>query len=160
MGTKRVNVRPMKEDDLSRVVELDRLVSLRPWTYAMFSEELRLGSHCRVVEDEYGVIVGFLVARLLWDEWHLLSVGIAPVKRRSGLARKLVRELIVRAGQTASKAVILEVRVGNVSAIGLYGSLGFVSIGVRKNYYQDLHQPQDAVVMERLVCPGDELNPF
>ena len=39
----------------------------------------------------------------------------------------------------------LEVRVHNESAKELYRSLGFVEIGIRKNYYPDTRE--DAIIM-------------
>ena len=43
------------------------------------------------------------------------------------------------------KFITLEVRVGNIPAIGLYEKYGFKSLGVRKGYYQDNNE--DALIM-------------
>ena len=41
----------------------------------------------------------------------------------------------------------LEVRSGNERAIRLYRSLGFIDIGVRRDYYPGLVGREDAIVM-------------
>ena len=44
-----------------------------------------------------------------------------------------------------ANAVSLEVRVTNWGAQRLYGRFGFRPAGIRKNYYQELHE--DALIM-------------
>ena len=43
------------------------------------------------------------------------------------------------------QAVSLEVRVTNWGAQRLYGRFGFRPVGIRRNYYQELHE--DALIM-------------
>ncbi|MBF8274203.1 MAG: rimI [Magnetococcales bacterium] len=138
--------------DVPEIAALERMVNPHPWTETMFLEELRLGSLCRVLTKDSGTITAYLVARLLWDEWHLLAVAVAPANRGLGLARTLVQELIVHATQTAARAVMLEVRASNLPAANLYASLGFVPTGVRKNYYAGSYKAEDAIVMERRIA--------
>jgi ribosomal-protein-alanine N-acetyltransferase len=60
-------------------------------------------------------------------------------------------DLLREAELRDAPAVLLEVRLGNSSAIHLYESCGFVEIARRPNYYgQDLH----ALVMRK---PMDEV---
>ena len=45
---------------------------------------------------------------------------------------------------------VLEVRVSNAAAIGLYRSLGFESLGTRRAYYQD---GEDALLFVKDLVP-------
>ena len=46
--------------------------------------------------------------------------------------------------------VLLEVRAGNVPAIGLYEKNGFAKIGLRKEYYQN--PKEDALILQRSLA--------
>jgi len=43
--------------------------------------------------------------------------------------------------------VVLEVRVSNTAAIGLYRQLGFTDIGLRRDYYSAKDGREDAMLM-------------
>lgn len=150
-----MNGRSLTDEDVKSVVALDRTLNITPWTESMFLEELRLDSYGRVLVNDSATIVGYLVARLLWDEWHLLTIGVAVGYQRMGLAKELMRGLMTHGQRTISRAVLLEVRVSNLPAIKLYTSFGFVTVGVRKNYYLGPHESEDALVMERQIFLDD-----
>ena len=59
------------------------------------------------------------------------------------LTETLVKEL--RAA--GSEALLLEVRESNAPAIGLYEKMGFVSVGVRPNYY--FKPKENAIIMRK-----------
>jgi len=141
----------MLYEDVSAVAALDGNLNPTPWTEGMFLEELRLGSFCRLLIDDAGTIVGYLVARLLWDEWHLLIMGVAVRCQGQGLAQRLMRELVDHAQKNTSRSVLLEVRVSNHAANKLYSGFGFVTVGIRKKYYLGPHGPEDALVMVRQI---------
>ena len=63
----------------------------------------------------------------------------------------LLRELILAAD---ARRILLEVRTDNAPAISLYASEGFVTIGVRRRYYQP--SGADAYSMSREPVRIDE----
>ncbi|MBF0423302.1 MAG: ribosomal protein S18-alanine N-acetyltransferase [Magnetococcales bacterium] len=138
-------------DDIPHVASLDQAISFHPWSLAMFQEELTLGSYCRVAVATTDGIEGYLLARLLWDEWHLLAVGVAPEKRGLGLARTLMTDWLNHTLTTPSRTAFLEVGTSNRAAEHLYLSLGFIPIGRRKNYYSGPLGNEDAIVMARPI---------
>lgn len=79
-------------------------------------------------------------------EYEIHTVGIDPLLQGHGFGRKLVEALLAAADE-APGDVFLEVRVDNEPAIGLYESLGFEKVGLRKNYYRP--SGADAWTMKR-----------
>lgn len=137
----------LEHQDVPGVVALDRMINRKPWSEAQFIEEIQLGSFCRIATELSETIVGYLIARPLTDEWHLLGIGVAPTHRGLGVARALIEELIQHATITEARIIILEVRASNQSARKLYLGLGFIPIGRRKNYYCGPKESEDAIVM-------------
>ncbi|MBF0436278.1 MAG: ribosomal protein S18-alanine N-acetyltransferase [Magnetococcales bacterium] len=140
-------LRDLEDRDVPEVAALDRLINRKSWSEAQFFEELRLGSLCRIAMEPAGAIIGYLLARPLTDEWHLLTLGVAPTHRGAGVASALTGELIRHAVATHARIVLLEVRASNQAARKLYLKLGFIPIGRRKNYYSGPQGTEDAIVM-------------
>lgn len=138
-------VRPMQEDDLHGVYEVERSSFSSPWTKGMVSEEFyNLNAHYMVIETA-GAIVGYGGFWRIIDEAHITNVAIHPDYRSLGYGRNIISALIQRAKDFDLIAMTLEVRVSNVIAISLYTEFGFVSSGIRKKYYQDNNE--DAIIM-------------
>jgi ribosomal-protein-alanine N-acetyltransferase len=64
-----------------------------------------------------------------------LTIGVVPTERGKGIARRLMAMITDWASQQGSTAMMLEVKVDNVEAIGLYESLGYSKLNVRKDYF-------------------------
>jgi len=84
-------------------------------------------------------------------EGDIQTIGVADDARGRGLGRVLMLRLIAEALARGARQVFLEVRADNPSAQGLYRSLGFDDLGVRRGYYQP--DNVDAIVM-RLDIPA------
>ena len=103
--------------------------------------------HDFAVAVEDGDIAGFLVSRRVApDERELLNLAVAPLRRRQGVARKLVLAFLAE----CPGAIYLEVRESNRSAREFYKYVGFQEISVRYEYYQ--HPPEAAIVMKFHSC--------
>jgi ribosomal-protein-alanine acetyltransferase len=89
--------------------------------------------------------VAYAVYRVVVDEMHILNVAVAPAWRRRGLARWLLRFALDRAGRAGAIRALLEVRDGNAEARALYADMGFVRLGLRRDYYRE--PVEDAVVL-------------
>ena len=113
------------------------------WTIESLRSQLeKSDSRCTIaVEDDR--IIGFLAFEQVMDEGSIVEVAVHPDCRRKGIARSLITAAIQSA--EGLDTVFLEVRESNTPAVGLYESLGFERIGVRKGYYD--HPKEDAVIM-------------
>jgi ribosomal-protein-alanine N-acetyltransferase len=117
---------PNREDDLRSELE-------RPW------------SHAWVARDEQGEdAIGFVIAWHVVDEIHVLSLATRPDRRRAGVGRLLMQEVVALARDKRAARMLLEVRRSNAPALALYRSIGFFASGVRARYYAD---DEDAIEM-------------
>jgi len=82
-------------------------------------------------------------------EADVLTVGVIPTHRGKGIAKALMAMITNWAKEQGSIAMMLEVKVDNSNAIGLYESLGYSKLNVRKDYFG---AGLDALVM-RLDLP-------
>jgi ribosomal-protein-alanine N-acetyltransferase len=87
----------------------------------------------------------FLLAWLVSDELHVLTVATLPEFRRRGLARALLAYVIDFARSRGARTVLLEVRRSNHAALALYAAFGFVTSRIRPRYYAD--NQEDAIEM-------------
>ena len=119
------------------------------WTRTGYRDELADRRHRTylVAESDAGALLGWAGIRVVADEAEILTVGVVPEARRTGLARRLLAGLLDTAGERGARHAYLEVRTDNDAARGLYRSEGFVDVGVRRGYYD--HGRVDAVVMHR-----------
>jgi ribosomal-protein-alanine N-acetyltransferase len=100
---------------------------------------------------EGAVPSAFLLAWLVADELHVLSVATHPSARRRGLARALLAQALAAAREKKMRLVLLEVRRSNQAAIRLYRGFGFRAMGVRPGYYAD--NREDAIEMILVLDP-------
>ena len=80
-------------------------------------------------------LFGFLFFQTVEDQGEILTIVIEKRCQNQGIGRALLKVFLARI-QSRAKTVFLEVAVDNARAISLYQSLGFVEIGIRKNYYK------------------------
>ncbi|MGO9958521.1 MAG: ribosomal protein S18-alanine N-acetyltransferase [Solirubrobacteraceae bacterium] len=141
-----ITIRPLGYSDLPQVIGIERRAFSTPWSLAMFVLELSKPSGlCLAAVDADGRLAGYLICARYDTVWHLMNVAVDPVRRRQGIARALLAQMIQRAGPESEYT--LEVRTSNAGAISLYEQFGFRSAGTRPRYYRD--NGEDAVIMWR-----------
>ena len=143
-------IRPPGGQDVDRLVEIAAGLEQAPqWPRTVYASLLENADDGRVVlvaEDAgSGAVAGFVVARLIPPEAELESIAVAGDFQRKGVARGLFSALAGVLEQSGIAEIMLEVRAGNASALGLYRCLGFVEEGRRRSYYAD--PVEDAVLM-------------
>ncbi len=154
MSQSRFQIRPMTEQDIPQVLEIERQSQFHPWSARQFTESLTAGQHCTVlVANNTGkqMVVGFCILQTVLDEANLLLMAIDPDHRGQGLGADLLETSITHLGD-GCVMVFLEVRQSNQAAIRLYEKLDFHQTGLRKNYYPADPQyfkngKEDAVIM-------------
>lgn len=148
-------LRPMVAADLARVLEVERICYVFPWTLGIFRDCLRVGYHCYVYEGRSGPI-GHGIMSIAAGECHLLNICVHPDWQRRGLGRQLVQFLLEIARRQDVKTALLEVRVTNTGAYRLYANLGFNEVGMRRHYYPGYGGREDAIILARELWRGTE----
>ncbi len=138
MELETLTIKEMDTQDLDEVLDIERSSSLNPWSKNLFAEEMSHPlSHCFIIKPEGGLrslVRGFICFRNIGEESELLNVCVHPRYRQKGIGKRLMQFYIGFCGQI--KTFYLEVHVLNLSAIHLYQSFAYQSMGMRKKYYQ------------------------
>ena len=141
-------IRRMELKDLDAVAAIEAATFARPWSRASFEQELTRNVAARYLVAELdGQVVGYAGAWIILDESHVTNIAIEETFRGLGIGKQLTAGLMQYLSNLGAAYATLEVRVSNERAQNLYRSLGFVSIGKRKKYYEDNNE--DAYLM---VC--------
>lgn len=140
------NIRPMTFDDLDEVYRIETTAHVTPWSRGIIHDCIDVGYGCFVIEW-LNSIVGYTIVRVAAGECHILNICVKPEKQGSGLGKRLLKYIFEMAKPFCEK-IILEVRVSNLPAIGLYKKFGFEQCGYRKDYYPfDDGSREDAIVL-------------
>ena len=92
-------------------------------------------------------VAGYVGSQTVMDESDMMNVAVHPDCRRQGIAEELVNALTDALREKESRCLTLEVRASNEPAKKLYEKLGFVSVGLRKNYYRNPRE--DALILRK-----------
>lgn len=128
-------------DDLNEIYKIELACFKQPWSLESLRDDICDNelSHYIVAEVD-GIAAGYCGIHVIYNEGHILNVGVHPEYRKRGVGRGLLETVFM---QTGLPFYTLEVRVSNEDAIGLYTKLGFVTLGRRPRYYGN----EDALIM-------------
>ena len=139
-------IRELLQEDLPDVLDIERQGYSHPWPETVFRDCFR--DNYRLWSAFHGdALVGYAVVAYMFDEAHLLNLCVHPHSRGQGTASMLLRHTLAEASREQIGQVILEVRISNAVANGLYTSEGFIEIGRRPQYYPCANGQEDARVM-------------
>lgn len=156
----------MRSKDLAQVLQIERNVQAVPWSRLSFEESLTRQEESNAA-DSPGVnvlhrsrvicsedsLLGFHVTSLVFEEFHILNLAVAPQFQGVGLGHYLLQDIIQLAAQGPVKRLLLEVRESNLKAISLYKKWQFRQIALRKKYYRGVDQQgserEDALIFCR-----------
>lgn len=150
-------LRKMQQEDVDGVMEIENVVCEFPWTASIFSDCIKVGYSCWVLDDE-AKVVGYGLLSVSAGESHILNICIKPEYQRRHLGMRMMQHLIKQSRYLDADSIYLEVRVSNPGAYDLYDKLGFVRTGERKDYYPHKDGREDAIVMT-LMLKGQEPKP-
>ena len=144
-------IRFMRLKDVDAVAAIEQATFARPWSRESFRQELTRNAVARyLVAEEEGKILGYAGAWVILDESHITNIAVLEEARGRGIGRKLTSGLLQILSNLGAVYATLEVRVSNVRAQNLYKSLGFISVGKRKRYYEDNNEDAYLMVCEHL----------
>ena len=111
----------------------------KPWGAADFADLQKSG--CEIIASQNG----FIVYRAVADEAEIITIGVAPDARRTGIAAAMLGIIEGDLKKRDVKHIFLEVAADNAPARALYQNNGYVEIGVRPGYYGGI----DAIMMRK-----------
>lgn len=151
----------MVRGDLQRVLAIESVSNPSPWHEGDFlpflppaggpedSDPRRGAVKTAWVYSEGSDVLGFACVAGVTDEVELQAVAVDPACRGRGIGAALMEALVEWAREAGYRVMHLEVRAGNVPALGLYRNFGFTQVGLRRGYYQD--NGEDALLLSREI---------
>ncbi|MBQ6406631.1 MAG: tRNA (adenosine(37)-N6)-threonylcarbamoyltransferase complex dimerization subunit type 1 TsaB [Butyrivibrio sp.] len=140
-----VRVREMTAEDIEDAALLEKTnLGKEAWTQKQLIDALTRDDTIYLVAAKAGRIVGLCGVQNISGEGEITNVSVARDCRGEGIGYKMVKQLLERGVGIGIKDYTLEVRASNEPAIRLYERLGFVSEGVRPNFYDE---PKDDAVI-------------
>jgi [ribosomal protein S18]-alanine N-acetyltransferase len=150
------SVDTLTEADLDAVLDIERASFSNPWSRQMFVWEMQNAgvSFAFVLRTPEWPVAAFCTLWLVLDEIHINNVAVRPECRGRGAGRLLLDRVLEQGATLGATKATLEVRRSNEAALKLYQGMGFVSCGVRRNYYTS--PVEDALVLwlEPLPLPS------
>lgn len=143
----KIRVEELLADDFEKIIEIESRAYSVPWkrevVEKIFQQDLK---RIKLIYQEQ--LAGYAFLSSVLDEGHLLHITIDPNYQGLGLGRRLLQYILELGQQKGLSSIFLEVREGNTPARGLYQSIGFNEIGLRKGYYPCKDgSREDAIVM-------------
>ncbi len=145
-----LEIRPLQDEDLQQVIEIERQSYPHPWTQIIFGDCLQAGYSCWVC-GRRGIIEAYGILSVAVGESHLLNICVRPESRQQGIGRKLLRHLVSVARRHEAEVIFLEVRISNTTARALYEDEGFNELGNRRDYYPAGDGREDALILARVL---------
>ena len=142
-----MQLRTLAIEDLPQVMDLERrLFQNEAWLEQTMAAEIA-SPQTRYVGAFDGSLLGYAGLKVSGPSYSsdVQTIGVEPESQGKSIGRTLMNELLAFSKRQGSEEVFLEVKAVNEAAIGLYLSLGFEQIDVRKRYYQP--SGEDALVM-------------
>lgn len=142
-----MNIVPMNEHHVLQIALLERECFADPWSQQSIASELHNPLSLWLVAQEGQTLLGYVGSQTCQDETDMMNIAVSPASRRQGVARALIEALVSALRERGSKQLTLEVRASNGPARQLYESLGFLQVGLRKNYYRN--PKEDALILRK-----------
>ncbi len=141
----------LSEKEAPAAAEIEKLCFSHPWSEATLASEMNSPYADFIGAFFEGELAGYIGGRTVAEETEIFNVAVAPKFRRNGIGKALVERYIGTVREKGTKAIYLEVRTSNLSAITLYEKAGFVFCGIRKDYYDD---PKENALLMHLTFDG------
>ena len=125
----------------------------KPWSMAQIKNDIlsEMDSENWVYLEEEQV-VGYMFGWKVMDEFHLNNIAVHPDYLCRRIGTQLIQHLISLLISKKIDIILLEVSIKNIYAIKFYQSLGFSTVGMRKDYYE---KGDDAILFNLSITKND-----
>lgn len=149
MEDKKLIIRPMTFSDISAVDEIARAVFPDPWPLSSYQSELDNELAYFFVMTYSEVVIGYVHFWVTFDSVSIVQFAIRPELHGKKLGSLLMAHFLDRVSRLEEvRAITLEVRTYNESAIALYLNNGFQIINTKRQFYTN---GDDAYYMVKVI---------
>jgi [ribosomal protein S18]-alanine N-acetyltransferase len=145
----RFSIRPLREGDLPRVLEIERASFSTPWSAGTFRSLMKRADTDLYAAEVDGKVLGYAVVWTVVEQSELGNVAVHADARGQGVGGALVDAVLKRVRVRGAAECFLEVRESNEGAQAIYRRRGFEVVGRRRGYYAS--PTEDALVMRRPI---------
>lgn len=135
------SIHPLTDKYLNEVLRLNVRCFRNGENYTKHTFNYLLGEPRNLsyrIVTESGEMAGFVFVLVNEDgSAHLTTIGVAPEHRRRGLATKLLTHTEDALRHRGVRTIVLEVRVSNTTAQGLYREAGYSVVQRLAKYYNN-----------------------
>lgn len=143
-----MQIRLAKESDVTVLVQLDKEVNLTAWSKQEYLECLKNKNQAIYIAIASGKIIACVVYSKVLEEAEILQFWVSKDSQGRGAGKQILGQLLCELSHKYRvERVFLEVRDGNIAAIKVYQSLGFIEVARRGGYYKVDGWQFDALVM-------------
>ena len=140
-----LQIKPLTEEYVDQVCVLEEEAFSMPWHRESFLEMILNKDACYLVGLMEEEVVASCGLRNIVGDGEITNVVTKTSARGRGIGKQMLLKLLEEGTAMGVEAFTLEVRKSNDAAIHLYEKLGFVTEGIRKNFYED--PTEDALIM-------------
>ena len=140
-----LQIKPLTEEYVDQVCVLEEEAFSMPWHRESFLEMISNKDACYLIGLLGEEVVASCGLRNIVGDGEITNVVTKASARGKGFGKQMLLKLLEEGSAMGVEAFTLEVRKSNAPAIGLYEKLGFVTEGVRKNFYEE--PTEDALIM-------------
>jgi len=143
-----ITIRRCSLEDLEGVIQVNE--KELPEDYPFFFYKSILDNYpdsFLVACNHKGKVIGYIMWRVekipsldnlkLENKGHLVSIAVSKKYRKRGIASSLLRKSMDKIKKYKIDEYVLEVRVSNYTAIGLYKKFKFNTQSIKSKYYRD-----------------------
>lgn len=142
-----IGIRRALEQDLSRIMEIERLAFGQQWDYYQFKASLE-DVFLVAVDSMSGDVVGFIVACCcqISHRGVILRIAVHPEHQGRGIGTRLIHAALEKLKDLDLSEVDLDVDIIKAGAIHLYEKMGFK---VSEVFSPDFEEDETFYVMRR-----------
>ena len=123
-----------------------------PWSFNQIKYDLEKNTtSANWVYIQNNQVVGYVMGFQVNNEYHLNNFAVHPNYIRNKIGTRLILHIASNLKLKEINVILLEVNSNNIPARKCYESLGFKSVGKRKNYYS---KGEDAILYNLDILNG------
>jgi len=141
------SIEKMTQQDVRGIYEIEKECFSVAWSENSIREELENELAFFYVCKIQGKVIGYGGMHYVSKEGYIDNIAVTSSYRKQGIGKMILQKLEDKVISTQGELLTLEVRQSNADAISLYENFGFITEGIRKNYYSD--PKENALIMTK-----------